>query len=333
MLPVVIVAGALVVAPETASATVVKRSAALAVNNLTEAAGWSTVDSGAVHAAVWRRGGVSDLGTLGGAESKATAINDRGEVVGSSQTATGVWRAFRWTEAAGMTELDVLSGANNCYANDVNILGQVVGYCIVGSSARPVLWSGGSVTDVDPSTIGNADMEGAAYSINDRGEIFGRQSIYLFVYAGGVRSQIGGTNIYATDRFGAINVRAEIVANAMASGFDTRARLWKGYYPGDPTGYYERFDLALLPGGTDSRVYDINASGESAGWSYSSVGSRAVLWNSDGAAQDLGHLGGAYSEGYGTNDRSEVVGTSSIASGEDHAFLWSGGTMTDLGTL
>jgi probable HAF family extracellular repeat protein len=45
-----------------------------------------------------------DLGTLGGESSYATAINDRGHVVGSSQTSTGDWHGFLWRDGR-MTDL------------------------------------------------------------------------------------------------------------------------------------------------------------------------------------------------------------------------------------
>ena len=48
---------------------------------------------------------------------------------------------------------------------------------------------------------------------------------------------------------------------------------------------------------------------------------------------DLGTLGGTSSVGCGLNSRGEVVGFSSIATGQSHAFRWSDGEMTDLGTL
>lgn len=48
---------------------------------------------------------------------------------------------------------------------------------------------------------------------------------------------------------------------------------------------------------------------------------------------DLGTLGGALSSAFGINDNGQVVGAASLVSGYSHPFLYSGGTMSDLGTL
>jgi probable HAF family extracellular repeat protein len=52
---------------------------------------------------------VTDLGTLPGSiSSTAAGIKDRGQVVGCSQVAGGINRAFLWDSAAGMRELGIL---------------------------------------------------------------------------------------------------------------------------------------------------------------------------------------------------------------------------------
>src|SRR5207247_8036664 len=70
-----------------------------------------------------------DLGTLGGSDSAALAVNARGQVVGySSMTRYGAeTHAFSWTQAGGMIDLGTLGGMNSL-AEAVNDRGQVVGW-------------------------------------------------------------------------------------------------------------------------------------------------------------------------------------------------------------
>ncbi len=59
------------------------------------------------------------------------------------------------------------------------------------------------------------------------------------------------------------------------------------------------------------------------------LNSRALSQNY--AVSDLGTLGGSASQAYAINNRALIVGSSVTADGGSHAFLFSNGSMTDLG--
>jgi probable HAF family extracellular repeat protein len=134
------------------------------------------------HAVLWESdGSAHPLGSLGGAMTNAgTSINDRGEVVGASQSSSdGNIHAFLWTRGTGMQDLGTLPGAIVTVApccNTINNSGQVVGFMIDGSfTPHALLWQNNMVMDLN-----NLIPAGSGWylqfgdGINDAGEIVGQ---------------------------------------------------------------------------------------------------------------------------------------------------------------
>jgi probable HAF family extracellular repeat protein len=119
-------------------------------------------------AILWEKGQLTDLGTLGGRFSTAYAINDRGQVVGESETlpATGQ-HAFLW-QSGRMQDLGIGDGPSE--AHGINNRGQVVGwFSVAPPDLHAFLWEEGQMRDL--GTLGGASSW--ATGINDEGQVTG----------------------------------------------------------------------------------------------------------------------------------------------------------------
>jgi probable HAF family extracellular repeat protein len=122
---------------------------------------------------------MTELGTLGGTDSEANSINDKGEVVGTSKTVQGYLRAFIWHAGTGMVDLCTLGGRDST-ANSINNAGQVVGWSEItwGDSKEhhAVLWDHGRIIDLsslpEVKAAGWSELT-EAKGINDHGQIVG----------------------------------------------------------------------------------------------------------------------------------------------------------------
>ena len=119
--------------------------------------------------------GMQDLGTLGGTDAIAAAINDQGQVLGWSYTnsvpspicppflTTG---SFLWDRKNGMKDIGGLGGTCTL-ANDLNDQGQIVGQSSLtgDTTAHPFVWNAATgVTDLlnpSDSSFGIAEAENA----------------------------------------------------------------------------------------------------------------------------------------------------------------------------
>jgi len=141
------------------------------INDHGEIAGGGDTGFGDFHAYLLSEGTSFDLGTLGGNESEARAVNRPGQVAGHSRVAGALAkRAFFIPEPGRMVDLGTLGGATSI-AHDVNDRGEVVGFAETpAGEPHPFLWtSGHGMRDLGTSGAG-ASM---ALAINNHTAIVG----------------------------------------------------------------------------------------------------------------------------------------------------------------
>ena len=118
---------------------------------------------------------ITDLGSLGGIVGEARAVNDLGQVVGTSYTANEI-HPFLWQNGT-MTDLGTLGGTWAVagwapgVARTVNAVGQVVGASTTAGNAEThaFLWQNGTMTDL--GTLGGISSQ--AIAVNALGQVAG----------------------------------------------------------------------------------------------------------------------------------------------------------------
>jgi probable HAF family extracellular repeat protein len=312
------------------------------------------------------------LGTLGGYESRAYGVSADGSVVvgwaygvsadgavvvGGAWNAAGSWRAFRWTEAGGMQDLDTL-GRYYSEAWGVSADGSVVvGVALTAAGqSRAFRWENGVMQDLgtlpggDWSRAMGVSADGSVV-VGEAGTAPGQSRTFLwrvffgraFSWRAFLWTEAGGMQDLGTlpggDCSQAFGVSADgsvVVGEALivAAGQD-RAFPWQNRAFRWQNGVMQ--DLGTL-GGDESEASAVSADGSVVvGWATNAAGQdRAFRWTVSGGMQDLGTLpGGGESQAFGVSaDGSVVVGWALTAAGYGRAFRWTeAGGMQDLGTL
>jgi probable HAF family extracellular repeat protein len=149
-------------------------SSAYGLNDAEQAAGYGMTASGAFGAFIWTPGqGYTALGTLGGTNSYAMAINNSGVAAGASQVFSGYLHAFV-SNGTAMTDLGTLGG-NSSYAYGINNAGNVVGYSTTSShQSDGFLDEGGVMYDINALLINDPGWQVTElYAINGSNQIVG----------------------------------------------------------------------------------------------------------------------------------------------------------------
>jgi probable HAF family extracellular repeat protein len=286
-------------------------------------------------AVLWKDGAIVNLGTLGGYESAASAVNRRGDVVGAALNTTpdslpsrapysdffiygyGTEpHAFLWRNGK-IRDLGTLGGPDSA-ALFVNENGQVAGSSDVDAiqnpttgrpTIHPFLWEHGRMHDL----IADAPhrMFGGTYGIaswlNERGQVLGTMNLkgdtiwHSFVWDRGVVTDLGTLGgLITTGQW--INEAGHVVGKSDVTTICT-----------------------ACPPDNQKQLHD------------------PFLWR-DGRMTDLGVLDGdTAGTAYSVNERDQVVGVTTVCAKVNpddschgavyNAFLWENGSMVDLQTL
>ena len=236
-------------------------SYALAINSSGLVLGYSSsVQYAAQHAFVWDAvHGIQDLGNLGGGINYVVALNEAGQAIGSSMTASGENHAFIWDATHGMRDLGTLGGTYN-QPIAINSSGQVIGLSSKAgdSPLRAYVWD--ATHGMHCLTLGGSNS--LPYAINDAGQVVGDATTtnelkHAFIWdaANGIRdlSTLGGSYANAV----ALNAGGQVVGDSTIAGeLEDHAFIW------DATN--GRQDLGTFGGGY-SAAYMVNSFGQIVG--------------------------------------------------------------------
>lgn len=275
---------------------------------------------------------------LGGTQTRAEAINNAGQIVGSGTTPGNLEPSALMWSAGMLTNLGQLVSPSSS-ATGINNAGQVVGRHAVSSfwESAATVWAAGSATDLTSPASGV--RYAWATGINDQGMVVGgiMTSDYWLtsvsravVWTSGTLQVLPGIDPLSngTDSGAlALNNSGQVAGyvRGAVTGWDQRAVVWQA-------GQMQVLDTL---GGTSSSATAINDLGTTVGWSATGSAVHATLWAGT-SATDLGALGGAAASfAMGINELGQVVGFSgdSLFGNNSRATLWSAGEIIDLSSL
>lgn len=322
-------------------------------------------------AVLWQDGKIVNLGTLGGNESVAVAVNNGGEVVGGAMNSIAdpypgrypdsnffifgngtEAHAFLWS-AGKMQDLGTLGGPDS-FAFLVNERGQVAGASDVdfvsnvvtgGPTVHPFLWQQGKMIDLVAHAP--AGMFGGSYGsvsgLNDTGQVAGTMYLagdltwHSFLWDAGEIKDLGTlggaiTTAVALNNAGHVVGRSDVTAICEICPAGDQKQLHHPFFWKDGT----ITDIGVVGGDTAGTAYSVNANDQVVGRtalcikvnpndSCESVDYHAFLWE-NGSIADLQTLalpgsGITVNDALNINDRGEIVGFAALSSGDQHAVL------------
>ena len=289
----------------------------------------------------------TDVGVLGGLDSRAYAVSRSGVVAGLADTSPGsglrAFHAFRWMPrhpggtAGIIQDLGALGEGERSGAFGVNARGLTVGVSLPANGGSKAFVYDGSMHQL-PSPRGSAE----AAAVDDRGRVAGQARardgdnhavLWLPRHAGGTRHQyrlvdLGVPRGRVSSSATALSTRGQVAGAVGDADYYAYAALWTPAHPHGTTGRWT--ELGVLPGGDGSVARDVNRQGTVVGQSTSAHGDRGFVF--DGRLRTLSTLpGGTESFAYAVDDHGLIVGYADGAgTNGDRAVLWRNRRPVDL---
>lgn len=293
-----------------------------------------------------------DLGTLGGNESGAYAVNNAGQITGFAAVAPDSIPHAILYSGATLHDLGALDGGVSA-GFGISASGVAAGFARTLPDAnyrdRAAIFSNGTIQNLG-TLVGLASVDGQesqAYGINDSGQVTGQSYTVAgaqraFLYSNGVMHDLGTLadienllpSVFpgSVQSYGrGISNLGQVVGSSTTNDGAQHAFLYSNG---------AMHDLGVLPGfisGGSSGAHAINNLGQITGASDVVDGTTHAFLYSDGIMSDIGTLGGRDSNGFGINNRGVVVGVSSTAGNpgeqDQRAFIYQEGKMVDLNSL
>jgi probable HAF family extracellular repeat protein len=295
-------------------------SMAIAINNNATAVGLSAdgsmdpiLGTPAAVAVIWKNGQITNLGTFGGHESVAFAVNSSDQVTGCAANnipdPDGLWgvqnRAFLYQNGM-LTDIGTLGGTDACgtYINDA---GQIVGISFTANNDfHTFIYANQQMTDI--GTLGGTFT--SPNWVNASGQIVGVSNLtgdsigHAFFWDGAAIHDLGSLSSSFGSNYSealSVNDAGDAVGYSLASVTAYHATYW---HNGTIT------DLGTLPGDTVSKAWGINNRGQIVGTSGTAgiEAQHAVLWQ-NGQIYDLSHLSHTtmITAAFNINDQGEIA--------------------------
>jgi len=211
-----------------------RSSIASDINDHGDVAGWAVttdnpVDSSATKHAFRRHaaGKPIDIGTLGGPDSQAFAIDNAGDIVGTSIDKSGNLHAFVYTHGR-IHDLGTLPGGSFSTANAIANTNLIVGQADDSTQhEHAVIWENGKIRDLGILPGGTRSR---AIGLNDRGDIVGfseveHADVHAFGYLDGKMIDLG-TLGDEPSRADAIDDHDDVVGSSGVREYVRHAFLW-----------------------------------------------------------------------------------------------------------